>query len=179
MDNLLIERMFIENDEENIYLEYEEGESMNEAKKKLKIEVNRKIGRFGLKTFEGEKALLDTIDDLLDDDNIGVEQAEESINKILKYFSSKEKMLVRKNDMEFLKSLSEQLKLQTVRATDRANPILFIAKDGSDKDIYFLTRKGLNEYLKNSHGGEKQTINVYEGLSIELERLLDIIKRNY
>ena len=94
----------------------------------------------------------------------------------------KEKEVLKEKDFEFLSKLATTLREQSVRKTDSSNPPLFVTKDSSDKDVFFITRNALNEYLETMGKNPKSlgtVIEIPSSNSMELARLIEVIKRNY
>ncbi len=106
---------------------------------------------------------------------------EKALNNIKEYLTTKEKLRVVKEDIEFLQKLSKELNIQKIRRTDLGSTQLFKLTDKTKKDRYFITRKSAERYLENnSENFEVNEVSeIISNEEMELERLLDIVKRNF
>ena len=78
-------------------------------------------------------------------------------------------------------TIAEELRMQEVRRTDISTPPLFVIKNRQGQEMFFITRKALNEYIecnKKSLSENKTIIEIPSNNSYELEKLIEIIKRN-
>ena len=107
----------------------------------------------------------------------------EKLKNIEEYIDTKIKMQVIKDDYIFLAELANNLELQKIRKSDESSfkTISFKIKDINNNEYVFLTRKYLNEYIRlNSNNFNNPTImELNTQRNVELEKLLEIIKRNF
>lgn len=107
----------------------------------------------------------------------------EKLKNIEEYIDTKIKMQVIKDDYRFLSELAKNLELQKIRKADdsRFKTISFKVKDINNNEYIFLTRKYLKKYVElNSNSFDNPTIMELDTQeNVELEKLLEIIKRNF
>jgi predicted transcriptional regulator len=130
-----------------------------------------------------------------------IETIEKTLEKIENYLFVKEKEWFQKIDFEYLKNIAEILRNQKVRIEDGVyveNPVFKVSVEGKDNyAFYFLTREGANKFIKsnetmindiykenikNTNEDERrseQLFNIEKNKNLELQRLLEIIKRNF
>lgn len=102
--------------------------------------------------------------------------------EIESYLKIKENTQMQIEDYKFLKAVAEELRKQEVRRTDISTPPLFVIKNSQGQEMFFITRKALNEYVecnKKSLLENKTIIEIPSNNSYELEKLIEIIKRNF
>ena len=83
---------------------------------------------------------------------------------------------------KILIEIESELRKQEVRRTDISMPPLFVIKNSQGQEMFFITRKALNEYIecnKKSLSENKTIIEIPSNNSYELEKLIEIIKRNF
>lgn len=107
----------------------------------------------------------------------------EKLKNIEEYIDTKIKMQVIKDDYRFLSELAKNLELQKIRKADdsRFKTISFKVRDINNNEYIFLTRKYLKKYVElNSNSFDNPTIMELDTQeNVELEKLLEIIKRNF
>lgn len=147
----------------------------------IKQKARQIIGNASLKVFNNEKYILETLNEIVDEEENDLELVEKKLKCIENYLSIKEKMITIENDYEYLCNLSEKLNNQTVRRTDGIvyNPIFKVTNsEGIEK--YFLTRASAEQYIKLNEGFTiNKIIEVEENDNNDLTIILEIIKRNY
>lgn len=102
--------------------------------------------------------------------------------EIESYLKIKENTQMQIEDYRFLKAIAEEFRRQEVRRTDISMPPLFVIKNSQGQEMFFITRKALNEYIecnKKSLSENKTIIEIPSNNSYELEKLIEIIKRNF
>ena len=158
---------------------------MKDEIEKVKNRADSIIGNKKIVTLINEADLITKINDIannVDETNIYLEK--ESTNtgdnfRFSKKLIEKEKLETQKEDMTFLKNLAKELREQQVRITDQSNPPLFVISTELGNDIYFLTRKALEDYSNFNIKDNKKVVEIPSNRSVELSKLLDIIKRNF
>lgn len=152
---------------------------MEEKIKDIKNRATKILKSSTINLLTNEREILDILNKIQNSDNINIEYDSKTLDYIERYMIAKEKMLIAENDTQFLNNLSKELKSQEVRATDMSTPPLFIIKDAIGRDIFFLTRKAVENYTTISSKSEKRLIEVPSSDSLEISQLVDIIKRNF
>lgn len=152
---------------------------MEEKIKDIKNRAAKILKSSTINLLTNEREILDILNKIQNSDNINIEYDSKTLDYIERYMIAKEKMLIAENDTQFLNNLSKELKSQEVRATDMSTPPLFIIKDAIGRDIFFLTRKAVENYTTISSKSEKRLIEVPSSDSLEISQLVDIIKRNF
>lgn len=152
---------------------------MEEKIKDIKNRATKILKSSTINLLTNEREILDILNKIQNSDNINIEYDSKTLDYIERYMIAKEKMLIAENDTQFLNNLSKELKSQEVRATDMSTPPLFIIKDAIGRDIFFLTRKAVENYTTISSKSEKRLIEVPSSDSLEISQLIDIIKRNF
>lgn len=147
--------------------------------KEIKNRATKILKSSTINLLTNEKEILDILSKIQNSDNINIEYDSQTLDYIERYMIAKEKMLIAESDTQFLNNLSKELKSQEVRATDMSTPPLFIIKDAIGRDIFFLTRKAVENYTTISSKSEKRLIEVPSSDSLEISQLVDIIKRNF
>ena len=107
---------------------------------------------------------------------------EKILIEIESYLKIKENIQIQIEDYKFLKTIAQELRKQEVRRTDISTPPLFVIKNSQGQEMFFITRKALNEYIecnKKSLLENKTIIEIPSNNSYELEKLIEIIKRNF
>jgi len=126
-----------------------------------------------------EKEILEKLQEIANYSGNDIELIEKTLDDIERYLSVKEKMNFAERDYNYLQKLSQLLKKQETRMSDSGNPILFKTVNGMGEDMFFLTRKSLNNYLEINKNEGKKTVEILSGNSEELVILLEVIKRNF
>ena len=138
------------------------------------------IGNKKIVTLINEADLITKINDIANNvDETNYYIYDKTLDAIENYLIEKEKLETQKEDMTFLKNLAKELREQQVRITDQSNPPLFVISTELGNDIYFLTRKALEDYSNFNIKDNKKVVEIPSNRSVELSKLLDIIKRNF
>lgn len=148
------------------------------------INMAKKIrGENSFENLKGEKEILEKLYDIEENTTDGNKEFNEKILKEIEmYLKIKENTQMQIEDHKFLKAIAEELRKQEVRRTDISMPPLFVIKNSQGQEMFFITRKALNEYIecnKKSLSENKTIIEIPSNNSYELEKLIEIIKRNF
>ena len=148
------------------------------------INMAKKIrGENSFENLKGEKEILEKLYDIEENTTDGNKEFNEKILKEIEmYLKIKENTQMQIEDHKFLKTIAEELRMQEVRRTDISTPPLFVIKNSQGQEMFFITRKALNEYVecnKKSLLENKTIIEIPSNNSYELEKLIEIIKRNF
>lgn len=153
---------------------------MKDEIEKVKNRADKMIENKKIVTLINESELITKINDIANNVNeTNYYIYDKTLDAIEKYLIEKEKLETQKEDMTFLRNLAKELREQQVRITDPSNPPLFLISTELSNDIYFLTRKALEDYSKFNIKDNKKVVEIPSNRSVELSRLLDIIKRNF
>ena len=153
---------------------------MKDEIEKVKNRADSIIGNKKIVTLINEADLITKINDIANNvDETNYYIYDKTLDAIENYLIEKEKLETQKEDMTFLKNLAKELREQQVRITDQSNPPLFVISTESGNDIYFLTRKALEDYSNFNIKDNKKVVEIPSNRSVELSKLLDIIKRNF
>lgn len=169
----------------------------------LKQKAKKILGNVNFSLYFNEDKILSILKNIIDDE-ISENQIEflyKTLENIENYMCTKEKMIIQEKDYEYLKNIAEALRAQDVRIGDKVPfslPIFKIHIDEQDreKNFTFITREGANKYIEfNStilkHLPEKQVIDeedekrkvtlydVENNTNLEIEKIIEIIKRNF
>ncbi|MEI3434824.1 MAG: hypothetical protein V8S10_00570 [Clostridia bacterium] len=140
-------------------------------------------GENSLEVLKGEKEILERLDEIEENtNNENKEFNEKILIEIESYLKIKENIQIQIEDYKFLKTIAQELRKQEVRRTDISTPPLFVIKNSQGQEMFFITRKALNEYIecnKKSLLENKTIIEIPSNNSYELEKLIEIIKRNF
>ncbi len=153
---------------------------MKDEIEKVKNRADKMIGNKKIVTLINEADLITKINDIsnnVDETNYYI--YDKTLDAIENYLIEKEKLETQKEDTTFLRNLAKELREQQVRITDQSNPPLFVISTELGNDIYFLTRKALEDYSKFNIKNNKKVVEIPSNRSVELSKLLDIIKRNF
>lgn len=153
---------------------------MKDEIEKVKNRADKMIGNKKIVTLINEADLITKINDIsnnVDETNYYI--YDKTLDAIENYLIEKEKLETQKEDTTFLRNLAKELREQQVRITDQSNPPLFVISTELGNDIYFLTRKALEDYSKFNIKNNKKVVEIPSNISVELSKLLDIIKRNF
>ena len=148
------------------------------------INMAKKIrGENSFENLKGEKEILEKLYDIEENTTDGNKEFNEKILKEIEmYLKIKENTQMQIEDHKFLKTIAEELRMQEVRRTDISTPPLFVIKNRQGQEMFFIRRKALNEYIKcnkNNLSENKTIIEISSNNSYELEKLIEIIKRNF
>ena len=153
---------------------------MKDETEKVKNRADSIIGNKKIVTLINEADLITKINDIANNvDETNYYIYDKTLDAIENYLIEKEKLETQKEDMTFLKNLAKELREQQVRITDQSNPPLFVISTELGNDIYFLTRKALEDYSNFNIKDNKKVVEIPSNRSVELSKLLDIIKRNF
>lgn len=153
---------------------------MKDEIEKVKNRADSIIGNKKIVTLINEADLITKINDIANNvDETNYYIYDKTLDAIENYLIEKEKLETQKEDMTFLKNLAKELREQQVRITDQSNPPLFVISTELGNDIYFLTRKALEDYSNFNIKYNKKVVEIPSNRSVELSKLLDIIKRNF
>ena len=140
-------------------------------------------GENSLEILKDEKEILEKLNEIEENTtNENKEFNEKILIEIESYLKIKENTQMQIEDYKFLKAIAEELRRQEVRRTDISMPPLFGIKNSQGQDMCFIPRKALNEYIecnKKSLSENKTIIEIPSNNSYELEKLIEIIKRNF
>lgn len=153
---------------------------MKDEIEKVKNRADSIIGNKKIVTLINEADLITKINDIANNvDETNYYIYDKTLDAIENYLIEKEKLETQKEDMTFLKNLAKELREQQVRITDQSNPPLFVISTELGNDSYFLTRKALEDYSNFNIKDNKKVVEIPSNRSVELSKLLDIIKRNF
>ena len=153
---------------------------MKDEIEKVKNRADKMIGNKKIVTLINEADLITKINYIsnnVDETNYYI--YDKTLDAIENYLIEKEKLETQKEDTTFLRNLAKELREQQVRITDQSSPPLFVISTELGNDIYFLTRKALEDYSKFNIKNNKKVVEIPSNRSVELSKLLDIIKRNF
>ena len=148
---------------------------MNEMEKKLQ----KITGSQSIDNLTNEYKKIQEVEKIIKSKEINDEKKQEEIEKLEKYLAEKQNDINEEKDIEYLKKIAKELRTQSTRKTDKANPALFKIVSEFGEERYFITRKALEEYQECNKQEKGKVIEIASGDSEELNRLLDIIKRIY
>lgn len=149
----------------------------------IKKKAKNIIENSNIKALKGEKDLITQLNKIANEDNENVDY--ELVNKTLDYIDTymkyKEKMILSKEDYQYMSHLAEELRNQSIRRTDGVLYIpLFkiMSKDGNEK--YFLTRNSAKEYIElHNDWYVNKIIEIEESDNTNLTQVIEIIKRTF
>lgn len=146
----------------------------------IKEKASKIIGDKKINTLINESNLMEKIQDIIENVNeSNYNMYNDELEEIETYLKNKEKTLTKQSDMEFLYNLAKELREQQVRITDTNIPPLFVITNDLGENIYFLTRKSLENYSNCNLTDKKKVVKIPSDRSTELTELLEIIKRNF
>lgn len=170
----------------------------------LKNKTRKILGGTKFITLVGEKERVTFLMEIIEKEIVEdkVEELNEKLDEISKYLIEKQERMIKEKDFEYLKNLAEILRSQKVRIEDGVcleNPVfkVTIDEENGKNSFYFLTKEGADKFIeynsfmtKNLHTEKtdnsteddrrKEAIfNVEKNKNLELERLIEIIKRNF
>ena len=171
----------------------------------LKEKAQKILETTSIETFIGDDEILKILKDIKDNDiqNEDMELLSKSLCNIEKYLFTKAKMSIQEKDFEYLRNIAHILREQNVRAEDGVvfgSPVFTIKtnKENDNETVSFLTRDGVDvfvdansttlqhlpierkEYNENSEEKRKDKLYVVEkNTNLELEKIIEIIKRNF
>lgn len=170
----------------------------------LKNKARELLGNTKVMTFIGEAERIKFLTNIVENDISGedINALNEKLNETAEYLTDKQTKLLKEKDFEFLKNIAEILRNQRVRIEDGVcleNPVFKVTiDDAKGKQVfYFLTKEGADRFIEankilakdlyteevNSSAGDERRkeriFNVERNQNLELERLIEIIKRNF
>ncbi len=170
----------------------------------LKNKTRKLLGGTKFITLVGEQEKVNFLMKIIEKDieETKVETLNEELEKISNYIIEKQERIIKEKDFEFLKNIAEILRNQKVRIEDGVyleNPVFKVTIDDQKgkQTFYFLTKEGADNFIaankvltKDLHiekiednaGDERRKekiFNVERNQNLELEQLLEIIKRNF
>ena len=126
-------------------------------------------GENSLEILKDEKEILEKLNEIEENTtNENKEFNEKILIEIESYLKIKENTQMQIEDYKFLKAIAEELRRQEVRRTDISMPPLFVIKNSQGQEMFFITRKALNEYIECN----KKSLS-------ENKTIIEIIKRNF
>ena len=146
----------------------------NCEEKKMSIEqiINKakKIrGENSLEILKDEKEILEKLNEIEENTtNENKEFNEKILIEIESYLKIKENTQMQIEDYKFLKAIAEELRRQEVRRTDISMPPLFVIKNSQGQEMFFITRKALNEYIGQTN--LKENLKVFECCAVRGQR---------
>lgn len=168
--------------------------------KELKNKANELLQNYGVSVFEGEETIISELK-LMANGEYNEEDLlikERILTNIEKYLETKSKMLIQERDYEYLKNIAKGLREQKIRIEDQApfkSPIFHLPIEDDTTESYdFITREGFDKFrevnstmfknesadLNNDEERRKdKTYTVEKNRNLQLERILEIISRNY
>ena len=170
----------------------------------FKNKVRNLLGKLKVMTIVGEKEKIDFLTEIIEK-NIDEKSIDELNEKFEKYATElliKQDNLIKEDDFEYLKNIAEILRNQKIRIEDGVyleNPVFKVTIDDvKEKCIfYFLTKDGAEEFIDNNkiltqnlhtdkintalenERRKEKIFKVEKNKNLELEKLIEIIKRNF
>ena len=170
----------------------------------IKNKAKNILGNTKVITLVGEKEKIEILREIAEGD-ISIDKLEEinkKLEEIEKYLSEKQKEILKQKDFEYLKNIAEILRSQQIRVEDGVcleSPVFKVTVEGDEENdedtFYFLTKEGADKFMeanqtlpihkdevvddKNKERRTAKTFNVERNKNLELERLIEIIKRNF
>lgn len=166
----------------------------------LKGKAKNILNNIQIDTSSGDTKLIIMLQEIEQKDikNDELELLERTVNNIENYFYVKRKMQIKVNDYEYLKEIAEILRNQKIRIEDNVilgQPVFKIIL-GEDEAVYFITRDEAKKFIEthstfikkvidikqDEHYEERRKSNLMEVIinkNFEINKILDVIKRNY
>ena len=170
----------------------------------LKNKARELLGNIKVMTFIGEAEKIKFLTNIVENDISGedINALNKKLDETSEYLTDKQTKLLKEKDFEFLKNIAEILRNQKVRIEDGVyleNPVFKVTIDDEKgkQTFYFLTKEGADKFIeanktlaKDLHTEEvnvfeederrkEKMFNVERNQNLELERLIEIIKRNF
>ena len=158
----------------------------------LKNKTRKILGETKFITLVGEKERVTFLMEIIEKEIVEdkVEELNEKLDEISKYLIEKQERMVKEKDFEYLKNLAEIfdpiVDFYRMRHEENGkNSFYFLTKEGADKFIEynsFMTKNLHTEKTDNSTEDDRRKeaiFNVEKNKNLELERLIEIIKRNF
>lgn len=171
--------------------------------KEIKAIAQNLLLKNGIGVFVGDEKVLRILQEIIDKEITpeDIDITLKTVQNIEKYLYTKAKMKIQEKDFEYLKNIAEVLRNQKVRIEDSVafeSPVFKVSIDETDKDkcFYFVTREGAEKYIElnstqlkhlpkpkenvSSEERRKSTLfNIETNKNLEIERIIEIIKRNF
>lgn len=170
-------------------------------KEELKNKVRTFLGEMRILTLVGEKDKIEKLHQIINDDisDNNIEELSNEFDNISEYLIKKQERIIKDNDFEYLANIAEILRNQQVRAGDGvslANPVFKVTyNENNEKQVFYFLTKDAAERFIDSHKVWSNTLeteinandkrrkenlfSVERNQNLELETLLEIIKRNF
>lgn len=157
---------------------------MNEIElKEIQDKANSIINNNDIKVLKDEEQLLEQLYAIKNKNNIDLDfnLLNKTLDSIDTYIKYKRKMLLCKEDFDYLNTLANELKTQKTRRTDNEIYIpLFKIVSSYGDEKYFLTRDSAKNFIDlHKEWYQSEIIEYEESDNTNLLRIVDIIKRNF
>lgn len=171
--------------------------------KEIKAKAQNLLLKNGIGVFVGDEKVLRILQEIIDNEITpeDIDITLKTVENIEKYLYTKSKMQIQEKDFEYLKNIAEVLRNQRVRIEDNVafeSPVFKVSIDENDREkcFYFVTREGAEKYIESnstllkhlpepkenvsSEERRKSTLfNIETNKNLEIERIIEIIKRNF
>lgn len=170
----------------------------------LKNKTRKFLGNIKFITLVGEQEKVNFLTEIIEKDlkQEDLENLNSKVDEYINELTEKQEKLIKEKDFEYLKNIAEILRNQKVRIEDGVyleNPVFKVTIDDEKgrQTFYFLTKEGADDFInanktlsQNLHIEEtvessdderrrEKIFNVERNQNLELERLIEIIKRNF
>lgn len=172
----------------------------------LKNEAAKLLGNYSFGIFVGDEKILKTLQEIIDNEieDYEIEILLKTLYNLEKYLFTKSKFVIQNNDLEYLNNIANELRNQQVRINEQvpfSSPIFKVQIDEKDKEqnFSFITKEGAKKYIEynstilkhlqhteNNNDEDKSTdrrkkdlFDVENNKNLEMEHILEIIKRNF
>lgn len=171
----------------------------------LKDRAKRILGNYHFGIFVGSEVILKTLQEIIDNEiqEFEIEILSKTLDNIENHLLIKEQFVLQDEDLSFLRNIARELRNQKVRIEDQAafsSPIFKVHIDEKDKEknFSFITRNGAKKYIEynstllthlpstdnkveneKTDRRENTLFDVENNTNLEIERIIDIIKRNF
>jgi len=172
----------------------------------LKDKATRLLGNYNFGIFVGDEKLLTTLQEIIDNEipEHEIEILSKTLHNLENYLFTKSKFIIQKNDLEYLNNIANELRNQHVRINEQvpfSSPIFKVHIDEKNKEqnFSFITKEGAKKYIEynstllkhlnqpddntdlnsSSDRRKKDLFDVENNTNLEMEHILEIIKRNF
>jgi len=172
----------------------------------LKNEATKLLGNYSFGIFVGDEKILKTLQEIIDNEikEHEIEIHSKTLYNIENYLFTKSKFVIQNNDLEYLNNIANELRNQKVRINEQApfsSPIFKVHIDEKDKEqnFSFITKEGAKKYIEynstmlkhlqhhenntdeniDTDRRKKDLFDVENNKNLEMEHILEIIKRNF
>lgn len=172
----------------------------------LKNKAKTILGECKIQVLSGEPKIIEILEKIEKGDFTPEEKEIKIkvVESIEEYLCIKEKEMTKKRDTEYLKNIAEILRNQQVRVEDGVylkSPVFKVTinanEDNDEETFFFLTKEGADKFIESNKVLSKdlrkekiekttendrrkeQLFKVELNRNLELERLIEIIKRNF